>query len=537
LEPSTPADLHALGPAVERWRLDASNAQGALTALAASVRHLLDDPAVRVRDREDDSPRPLRPGDVAILCRRRDTCLALATALAPLDVRSEVARGGLLATPEGRVLSAGLRLWVDRDDLLSRAEIARLTGAPDASLDGLLQGDDRGRFGSTEPIAGLLAARDTAPFAGALEAFDTAVHTLRLDDLTARWGRGSQGARNIDALRAHAVRFVRLARHHGGSSSPAALVGYLEGLASDTDDAQATGGGDEAVKITTWHAAKGLEWPIVVLFELDGHFSRSALGVHVDDRRSSGSHLEAPLDGRTIRYWPSLFPPSQHNTPFHERLRGHELSARASEDAVREEIRLLYVGWTRARDRLVLAGFRDLSTGTLALFTRGGGAALTEPRPPDALSGVASAQVTWGGRDVAVGLRRPPPSGPRPPSGSTTADVLVRPAPRSYPPAHVRPADADAPGHVMAIERIGPPIALLAPADPSALGTAVHAFLAADREELDADDRAELGTRLLGAWSVENALALDDLLWIGGRFSQWLAGRYRSARVRREWPV
>ena len=42
------------------------------------------------------------------------------------------------------------------------------------------------------------------------------------------------------------------------------------------------------------------------------------------------------------------------------------------EDAsLREETRLLYVGWTRARDRLVLAGRKDLASGTLEATSNG----------------------------------------------------------------------------------------------------------------------------------------------------------------------
>lgn len=534
LEPAIPNDPPELGPCVERWPLDGG--MGATAELARAVRHVLDDESVYVRG-DDGAPRRVRPGDVVVLCRRREACLAVSTALGDVEVRAEIALGGLLGTPEGRLATAGLRLWVHSGDQLARAEITRLAAPELASIDVLLQGQNPDRWRGVEPIARLLEARGASPFAGALEAFDAVLSALRLDELVARWNRGALGMANLDALRAHATTFVRLARHRGGASSPAALVAYLEALAENAEDAQATPGGTNAVAVTTWHAAKGLEWPIVVLYELDGTFSRSALGVHVDDRRGRGPRLHAPLAGRTIRYWPS--PLRSSRSPLHERLRAHPISAEASASALREELRLLYVGFTRARDRLVLASSRDLAKGTLSLFARGGRAPLTDPIAPSFHPGVTLAPVEWGGHRMTIAVRRPPP---RPstlsaPSSSTFTDVVDRPAPRAFPPAILAPAGLEGQGSASIVERIGPRVQVRIPFDPVALGTAVHVFLAADRPGLDDDDRAEMASRLLEAWGVSKAIAVDELLGLSRRLWAWIDTRWPGATVRREWPV
>lgn len=536
LDPTVPEDRARLGPAVERWPLEARRKPEATLELARTVRALLEDDSVQVRDRDDGTPRRLRPDDVAILCRRGDTCLALATALAELGVRGRVARIGLLATPEGRAVSAGLRLWVDAADMLARAEIAHLLDPGSVGIDALLRGEDDSRWGDLEPIARLLAARGAAPHAGALDAFDAVLAALHLDDLVARWDRGGQGLANLDALRAQAVSFVRLARHHAGGSSPAALLAHLQSLAADANDPQAMADRDDAVEIVTWHAAKGLEWPVVVLYELDSEFPSRALGVHVDDRRGALPRLDAPLEGRTIRYWPSPFPANASRTPFHERLRAHAVTADLDDHDTREEVRLLYVGWTRARDRLVLAG-RDLVSGMLALFARGGGAGLTEPPSPAPGASVFETQVTWGGQDLTVAVRRAPPPVSAAPKGAGSAEVLVRAGPRDHPPARLRPSEIARRGRVARVERLGPPITVHGEVDPIALGSAVHAFLAADRAELDADDQRELGARILDGWGVAQALELEDLLEMSQRFSRWLTARWPGGRARREWPV
>lgn len=536
LEPASEDDPAELCAPVERWRLAARNKADEVAALAAHVRHLLDDASVRVRDRDDGTLRPVRPRDVAILCRRREACLAVAAQLAALDIGSEVARGGLLSTLEGRAVLAGLRLWVDDGDRIARAELARLEDPAVFSVPALLATEDQIEI--CEGATRLLAARSAAPFAGALEVFDRVARALRLDDLAARLGRGRQAVANLDALRAHAVSFVRLARHRGGASSPAALVGHLEALAADGADAQARAAGEDAVTVMTWHAAKGLEWPIVALFELDGAFSRTALGVHVDDARGAALRLDAPLEGRTIRYWPAPFHPRTSRTPFHERLERHEVARGVAESARREELRLLYVGWTRARDRLVLAGRADLATGSLELLAGGGGRSITEPYAPSG-TGVVETHPRWGGCDVAVAVRRPPPASRSPRREAAFAEVFAPNAPGSYAPAWLRPSEADERGTVSEVVRIGPAIApeVIDDMDPTALGTAVHGFFAADVPGLDDDDRGELATRLLAAWGVAGALSPDTLLDASARLRSWIEQRWPGARVRREHPI
>lgn len=537
LEPASAQDAAALGPAVERWRLQARKAADAISELARGIRHLLDDARVQVRDRRHGDPRPLRADDVAVLCRRRQTCLAVATALADLGVRARVAQAGLLRTPEGRAALAGLRLWIDDSDMLARAELARLLAPEAAGVDALLCGEDTDRWLGTEGIARLLAARGEAPEAGAVEAFDTVLERLGLDDLVVWWGRGAQGIANLDALRAAAVGFVQLAQHHGGTASPAALLAHLAELAEDGEDAQATADRHDAVDVLTWHGGKGLEWPVVVLFEIDSRTRDDALGVHVDDSRAGALRLDAPLAGRTIRYWPTPFHANSSRTPFHERLGVHPVSAAMAEAEERQALRLLYVGWTRARDRLVLAGHEELAKGQLELLARGGGMALAEPDAPGAGPGVTETEVSWGGESVRVAVRRPPPPAPLGAAVAGSAEILLRPEPREHPPARLRPSEAVASGRVLRVEHLGPAITLSCAIDPLLLGSGVHAFLAADAPGLDEDDRRELAARLLHGWGLAEAVRLEDLLDAGRRFSQWLVARWAGGRVHREWPV
>ncbi|HRI69522.1 MAG TPA: UvrD-helicase domain-containing protein [Polyangium sp.] len=534
LEPATPEDATILGPCLERWRIAAQYQRDGALELAQLVRQLVDDSDVFVRGA--DGPRRVRPGDIAILCRRRETCLTVAGALGTVDVPVEMALGGLLATPEGRLTTAALRLWANPDDVLARAEIMQSMQPAMLTIDDLVDGANPTRWQDVQPITAILEAQQKSPHAGTLEAFDALAAALQLDDVVLQWGRGRRGIANLDALRAHAVNFVRLARHRGGAPSPAGFVAYLEALAEGTEDAQAAPVGADAVTMTTWHAAKGLEWPIVILYEIDGSFSSSVLGVHVEDDGARTQRLDEPLAGRTIRYWPATL--QKNGSPLLERLSRHTIAASVRESNQREELRLLYVGFSRARDRLILAGKDDLAKGIAGLFAIGGGSVPDEPLAGGSPSLKSLSHVTWSGCHMPVVVRVAAPmhasAGPTRPM---TTSIFERPVAQTYPQANVAAVMAEGQGRVTQLERLGRGQMIRGPVDPIRMGNAIHAFLAADKPTLDMDDRAEIASRLLVGWGVVEALRIDEMLRLATQFSSWIAAYRPAATMHHEWPV
>jgi ATP-dependent helicase/nuclease subunit A len=97
----------------------------------------------------------------------------------------------------------------------------------------------------------------------------------------------------------------------------------------------------DAVQLLSIHKSKGLEFPVVAL---------AGLGTHFNERDLSGAVL---LD-ETMGLCPKIFPPdAEQGYPGLT----HHLARRAEKRELRgEELRLLYVALTRARDRLILVG-------------------------------------------------------------------------------------------------------------------------------------------------------------------------------------
>jgi ATP-dependent helicase/nuclease subunit A len=525
-----------LGPVCERWRLSTRTREQDAAAVARCTMELLSDASVLVRG--NDGPRRAGLGDVAILCMTRDMCAMVARCLAALGIRNVVARTGLLRTEEGQVLSAALRLWADPRDALARAELARVLVYPtDAGTflnEALIAAGDA-PFSTTEPVRAVLEARDQQRHAGPLDAFDAVCRALRIDDICAQLGSASARLANVDAFRAHVVRFVEECAHTGHARAVATLAPWLNALAVDDGDTQAPPADDDAVTVATWHGSKGLEWPVVVLAETDRERAPAVLGVHVVRDDAAAFSLSDPLAGRHVRFWPNPFSEATKLTPFHAMLGQHPATARAEHESGRQRLRLLYVGWTRARDRVVLAGRSPLPGGLYGFFAAAG---FDEPKLIEA-SGTETQQrigrARWAGVDVDVVLRGADGNIGvlrRTPLPVDVEDLQHDPV--VWPPATRTPSSAKVVGVVVDEVVIGPAMLAASVTEPDAFGTAVHAWFGAEAPD-DDDDAVEMAAGLLRGFDVAGVSAVE-LVACRRRLDAALAVRWPGARARREVP-
>lgn len=138
----------------------------------------------------------------------------------------------------------------------------------------------------------------------------------QLHDLCRRFD--SNGFRGLSAF----IRYIDLLQEQGG----------------DFPAASSAGAGD-AVSILSVHASKGLEYPIVFL---------AGLGTEFNTRALSDDLLLHPSLGAGIRYRD----PQTLNR--YDTLPRKALSIALRNDSLEEELRVLYVAMTRAREKLVL---------------------------------------------------------------------------------------------------------------------------------------------------------------------------------------
>ncbi|MBE5786335.1 MAG: helicase-exonuclease AddAB subunit AddA [Clostridiales bacterium] len=138
-----------------------------------------------------------------------------------------------------------------------------------------------------------------------------------------------------------------LAQRAQGEAARQGLSAFLQDTgrlraADDAASAKTLGENEDVVRILTMHKSKGLEFPVVFLLELARPFRKG--GKEESLMRIHGEHGLAMqfIDGEKR---------ISRDTCAMQALRGvNEREARA------EEARLLYVGMTRARERLILVG-------------------------------------------------------------------------------------------------------------------------------------------------------------------------------------
>ena len=352
-------------PVFGNWLLSGKNKQQEMDALAIGVQQLLDT-GYTIIDTATQTPRPVRLGDIAILCRLNDNVSDIASHLRAAGIPSATNQPGLLATPEAVLVMACLRRLNDPSDTLASAEIIALSEGSEPEtwlldrLQHLQAGGERDTWRATgdnaHPIlATLLQMRDELPLLAPREALQQVITRCDLPSRVLRWTHDAEVARtrlaNLEALLELAAHYEDICRSTQHAASISGLILWLSETAGAKQDALAQPAID-AVKIMTHHAAKGLEWPVVILTDLNASLKDRLWGIFAISQGTID--VNAPLNERFIRYWPWPFA-KQGKVIVADEIALTEDAKCFRAAAIEESKRLLYVSMTRARDLLILA--------------------------------------------------------------------------------------------------------------------------------------------------------------------------------------
>ena len=358
-------------------------------AVARRIDELLKDP-FPIWDKERDELRPLARRDIVILMRSvRERAIYFQRALEELGIPAHLTTpGDFFERPEVRdlislmlavenplneiPLVAALRLprWdLSPSDLLklqmnlperysfffcliNALEAAGIDSTP--YLEGFavpdgLRGERRSVF-SFSPDQELV--RKVRDFLDTLLRWRQAAARLELPELVGMLMREGWLTRLVSAYpqpwaaRANLERLRALARSfaQGSGHSLTRFIRYLEDLrlrleTQAMEEVLSTSEAGDTVRIMTIHQAKGLEFPVVILPDLNKSFNQSDLNREVIFDRQLGTAMELVAENG-VSYAPMI----RSLIRQRNRLRLNQ-----------EELRLLYVAMTRAREKLILS--------------------------------------------------------------------------------------------------------------------------------------------------------------------------------------
>jgi exodeoxyribonuclease V beta subunit len=358
--PMAPLTFHAVPPRgtdrkgkPESWSKPESTRIAARLCAQACAGLLRDARDGRASRMDGDTPRPLLPRDMAVLVRVHDEAAAVRRALADVGVPAVSAgRGSLYAGPQARsLLALLLALAAPGDERRLRAALAtRLFGFDAAALHALEDDGDALRRWQDDVMRWRVRWEQHGP-----QAMLADVLAQQAPRLLAQ----AEGERELTYLLqlGELMQEARASAFDTRGLGPRGQIDWLQSAIAHADTSDETQwprleSDAGRVQILTLHASKGLEFPLVFLpFAGIGRTDRvrgDAVDYHADD-------------GPRVRQWKTEY--RHGETPAWD-----EACARAKREEAAEDMRLLYVGLTRARDALWLCGGALANHRNTALF-------------------------------------------------------------------------------------------------------------------------------------------------------------------------
>ncbi len=298
--------------------------------------------------RQGDQLRPIRPEDIAILLRSPGSIGShFIRALEQRGIRC-VSGGGedLLQTPEIGVLRALLQVIQNpRQDIPLAAVLASPVFA--FTADDLASIRAGHRYGSVYDalkhsenqkakvfLEQLALWREAAGIGSITQLLERVLAATGMEGIYGAMAAGKVRQENLQSFYMLAVELEAAGQRELGQ-----FLEHLDALQTRGLVAAGEQTAAGAVTLMSIHKSKGLEFPVVFVCGLSREFNRESMRAQVLCDRTLGLGLTAYDEQNRVRY---------------PTIAKRAIRAKAVADSTSEELRVLYVALTRARDRLIM---------------------------------------------------------------------------------------------------------------------------------------------------------------------------------------
>ncbi len=341
----------------ERVRLEAR-------VVANRIRDMIDS-KMEVFDKELKAMRPIRYKDIVVLMRKtKDEAPIFESVLGENSIPSysDVGHSYLDSLEINTVLSYLQIVDNPRQDIpliailrspiwgFSAENLAKIreNHKDGCFFDALLEAAENGNLRAAE----FLKTLDKLRYNAQNEGVEKLIYRICYDSgyyaLVGAFDHGAEKQGNLKILLERATEF-----EHTKMSGLFSFVNFIETMKAENKDmtpAKPFGEGEDVVRIMSIHKSKGLEFPVVILSNTANGFNlRDASNAIVWDEQG-GIGLDFADTQMRIRYMS---------------LSKNLVGLKLKKDMISEEMRLLYVALTRAREKLIITGTFDLSRNKL----------------------------------------------------------------------------------------------------------------------------------------------------------------------------
>ena len=353
-------------------------------AIAWKVKELLESGMLVHSQARDEEPTPIRPKDVAVLCRYNDNIKKVVKSMRKFNIPVSETEDAIMQRIEVQLVVTLLQFIQNPKNKYNIANLMRLLWGETTEeilrqrIDYIWEKDEEGKYihfndkgyliddqwmAEAKEVLQLIQITERFKHLSIPEMVRGIIYECNLPALVAKWGDTRIRQQNLSTVQHLADDYDQMCLQMGLGTSISGFIYYLNSIEPDKErDNQSN-----TVKVFTYHGSKGLEWPVVIMNELDVNrldpndiIKKSFMRVREMVLRDQTSEKDPFAKDYYLHFFPNIIKgKSNPSDSMKDNIMRMPLFEQLYARIRGEEKRLLYVGMTRAKDFLYTIGISD----------------------------------------------------------------------------------------------------------------------------------------------------------------------------------